>query len=126
MSVVRLFKFQEFISGHQSDFEIFEVSFYLITLFYTFMKSHDDYASFHASVAQIQHVLAKICVIEICLNSRHSFQDNNLILQCLRSILIQLPCSTHCRKEVLIVLLLVVVLPISNLYWHRYVHLKAA
>ncbi len=75
MSVSRLSKFQAFISGHQSDFEIFEVSSYPITLFYTFMESHDDYASFHGSVAQFQHVLAEICVIEICLSSRHSFQD---------------------------------------------------
>jgi hypothetical protein len=43
------------------------------------MESHDDYASFHGSVAQFQHVLAEICVIEIYLSSRHSFQDNNLI-----------------------------------------------
>ena len=126
MSVSRLSKFQAFISRHQSDFEIFEVSSYPITLFYTFMESHDDYASFHGSVAQIQHILVKICVIEICLSSRHSFQDNNLILQCLRSVSIQLPCSTHCWKDILIVLLLVVVLPNSSLYWHRYVHLKVA
>jgi hypothetical protein len=33
--------------------------------------------------------LAEICVIEICLSSRHYFQDNNLILQCLRLVLIQ-------------------------------------
>ena len=64
MSVSRLSKFQAFISGHQSDFEIFEVSSYLITLFYTFMEIHDDYASFHGSVAQFQLVLAKICVID--------------------------------------------------------------
>ena len=82
VSVSRLAKFQAFISGHQSDFEIFEVSSYLITLFYTFMESHDDYACFHGSVAQFQHLLAEICVIEICLSSSHSFQDNNLILQC--------------------------------------------
>ena len=90
------------------------------------MESHDDYPTFHGSVAQFQHVLAKICVIEICLSSKHSFQDNNLIMQCLRSVLIQLPCSTHCWKDILIVLLLVVVLPNSSLYWHRYVHLKVA
>ena len=105
MSVSRLSKFQAFILGHQSDFKISEVSSYPITLFYTFMESHDDYASFHGSVAQFQHVLAEICVIEICLSSRHSFQDNNLIMQCLRSVLIQLPCSTHCWKDILIVLL---------------------
>ena len=64
MSVSRLSKFQAFISGHQSDFEIFEVSSYLITLFYTFMEIHDDYASFHGSVAQFQLVLAEICVID--------------------------------------------------------------
>ena len=52
MSVSRLSKFQAFILGHQSDFEIYEVSYYPITLFYTFMESHDDYASFHGSVAQ--------------------------------------------------------------------------
>ena len=73
----RLSKFQAFISGHQSDFENSEVSSYPITLFYTFMESHDDYASFHGSVAQSQHVLTEICVIEICLSSRHSFQDLN-------------------------------------------------
>ena len=122
MSVSRLSKFQAFILGHQSDFEIYEVSSYPITLFYTFMESHDDYASFHGSVAQFQHVLAEICVIEICLSSRHSFQDNNLILQCLRSTLIQLPCSTHYWKDISIVFLLLVVLPNSNLYWHRDVH----
>jgi hypothetical protein len=94
MSVSRLSKFQAFISGHQSDFEIYEVNSYPITLFYTFMESHYDYAYFHGSVAQFQHVLAEICVIEICLSFRHSFQDINLILQCLRSVLIQLPCST--------------------------------
>ena len=121
MSGSRLSKFQAFISRHQSDFEIYEVSSYPITLFYTFMDNHDDYASFHGSVAQIQHILVKICVIEICLSSRHSFQDNNLILRCLRSTLIQLPCSTHCWKYILIVLLLVVVLPKSSLYWHIYV-----
>ena len=115
MSVSRLSKFQAFISGHQSDFEIYEVNSYPITLFYTFMERHDDYASFHGSVAQFQHVLAEICVIEICLSSRHSFQDNNLILQCLRSILIQLPCSTHCWKYIPSVSLLVVVLPNSSL-----------
>jgi hypothetical protein len=37
MSVSRLSKFQAFISGHQFDFEIYEVSSYPITLFYTFM-----------------------------------------------------------------------------------------
>jgi hypothetical protein len=52
MSVSRLSKFQAFISGHQSHFEIFEVSSLPITLFYTFMESHDDYASFHGNVAQ--------------------------------------------------------------------------
>ena len=61
MSVSRLSKFQAFISGHQSDFEISEVSSYPITLFYTFLESHNDYASFHGSVAQFQHVLAEIC-----------------------------------------------------------------
>jgi len=126
LSVSRLSKFQAFISGHQFDFEIYEVISYPITLFYTFGESHDDYASFHGGVAQFQHVLAKICVIEIWLSSRHSFQDINLILQCLGLVLIQLPCSTHCWKDLLIVLLLVVVLPYSSLYWHRYVHLKAA
>ena len=50
------------------------------------MESHDDDASFHGSVAQFQHVLVEIYVIETCLNSRHSFQDNNLILQFLRSV----------------------------------------
>ena len=122
---VKAVQVQAFISGHQSNFEIFEVTFYPITLFYTFMENHDDYASFYGSVAQFQHVLAKICVIEIFLSSGHSFQDNNLSLQCLRSVLIQLPCSTYCWKNILIVLPLVVVLPNSNLYWHRYVHLKA-
>ena len=112
----RLSKFQAFISGHQSDFENSEVSSYPITLFYTFMESHDDYASFHGSVAQFQHVLAEICVTGIRLSSRRSFQDNNLILQCLRLVLIQLPCSTHCWKDILIMLLLVVVLPNSSLY----------
>ena len=75
MSISRLSKFQAFILGHQSDFEIFEVNSYPITLFYNFMESHDDYASFHGIVAQFQHVLAEICVIETCLSSRHSFQD---------------------------------------------------
>ena len=91
MSVSRLSKFQAFILGHQSDFEISKVISYPITLFYTFMESHDDYASFHGSVAQFQHVLAEICVIEICLSFRHSFQDNKLILHFVRSILIQRP-----------------------------------
>ena len=95
MSNSKLSKFQAFISGHQSDFEIFEVGSYPITLFYTFMESHDDYAFFHVSVAQFQYVLAEICVIEIYLSSKHSFQNNNLIMQCLRLGLIQLPCSTH-------------------------------
>ena len=126
MSVSRLSKFQAFILGHQFDFEIYEVNSYLITLFYIFMESHDDYASFHGSVAQFQHVLAEICVIEICLSSRNSFQDSNLIMQRLRSVLIQLPCSIHCWKDILIVLLLVVVLPNSSLYGYRYVHLKVA
>ena len=126
MSVSRLSKFQAFISRHQSYFEIFEVSFNPITIFYTLLESHVDCASFHGSLAQFQLVLAKICAFEICLSSKHSFQDNNLILQCLRSVLIQLPCSTHCWKDILIVLLLVVVLPNSSLYWHRYVHLKVA
>jgi hypothetical protein len=71
-------KFQTFILGHQSDFEIFEVSSYPINLFYTFMESHDDYASFHGNVAQFQHVLAEICVIEICLSSRHYFKTTIL------------------------------------------------
>ena len=95
MSVSRLSKFQAFISGHQSDFEIYEVSSYLITIFYSFMESRDDYASFHDSVAQFQHVLAEICVFEIYLSFKHSFQDINLISQCMRSILFQLPYSTH-------------------------------
>ena len=125
MSVSRLSKFQAFISRHQTAFEIYEVNSYLITFFYTFMESHDDYASFHGSVAQFQHVLAKICVIEICLSSKDSFQGNNLILQCLRWVLIKLPCSTHCWKDILIFLLLLVVLPNSSLYWRIYVHLKA-
>ena len=99
-------------------------SSYPITLFYTFMESHDDYVSFHGSVAQFQHVLAEICVIEICLSSIHSFQDNNFILQCRRSIWIQLPCSTHWWKDILILLLLVMVLSNSSLYWHKYVNLK--
>ena len=103
ISISRLSKFRVFILGHQFDFEIFEVKFYPITLFHTFVESHNDHASFHGSVAQFQHVLAKICVIEICLSSRHSLQYNNLILQCLRSILIQLPCFTHCLKDILIV-----------------------
>ena len=78
LSVSRLSKFQAFISGHQFDFEIYEVISYPITLFYTFGESHDDYASFHGGVAQFQHVLAKICVIEICLSSRHSFKTTIL------------------------------------------------
>ena len=57
--------FQAFISGHQSDFEISEVSSYPITLFYTFMENHDDYTSFHGNVAQFQHVLTEICVIDL-------------------------------------------------------------
>ena len=39
MSVSRLCKFQAFILGHQSSFEISEVNFYSITLFYTFMEA---------------------------------------------------------------------------------------
>ena len=58
-------------------------------LLHLYGKPWYDYTSFHGSVAQFQYVLAEICVIEICLvSSRYSFQDNNLILQCLRSILI--------------------------------------
>ena len=79
MSVSRVSKFQAFISGHQSDFENHEVNSYPITLFYTFMESHDNYASFHDSVAQFQQVLAEICVIEICLSSRHSFFKTSII-----------------------------------------------
>ena len=118
--------FKHSFQDTKSGFEIYEASSYSITLFHTFMESHDDYASFHGSVAQFQHVLAEIRVIETCLSSRQSFQDINLIQQCLRLVLIQLPCSTHCWKFILIVLLLVMVLPNSSLYWHRYAHLKVA
>ena len=76
MSVSRLSKFQAFISGCQSDFESYEVSSYRLPSSTPLWKT--TMIMLHGSVAQFQHVLGEICVIEICQSSRHSFQESIL------------------------------------------------
>jgi hypothetical protein len=85
------------------------------------LESYEDFASFGGCFAQLQCVFTDLRAFQGCPSFKHSFQDTNLILIFLRSVLIQLPSSTPLWEAMMITPLFMAVLLNFNIYWQRYV-----
>ena len=102
---------------HSLFFEHFELIICYFSLISILLESSWNFTSFGGSFVWFRVVLTKLWAFEGMQSLCNWFLDNNLLLQNLRSILIQSSSFTYCWKAIEISLLLVLVLLSFELYW---------